>query len=143
MSLLRENIYDIKDLYVVKLNDNYKDFLPNNKKENDDNKYIECFNPNFYYIVERCLIENKPSGFYEYYTECIVGRDLFYRVIEKNDEKTPEIFREIYLFPKEYISKEELKQGKITTSRIFQIFQEINFSKTISDNKEKTYVKKI
>ena len=142
MSTLTENIYDINDLYIVKLGEDYKRYLPNNSK-GDELEDVEYFNSNIYYIVERCLIENKPSGFHEFYTECIVGRDLFYRIIERKDENIPEIFKEIYEFPKEYFSKEELKHGKITTSRVFQIFQEINFSKTIEDNKEKTFVKRI
>lgn len=138
MSLLTENIYDINDLYVIKLKDNYKDYLPDNKNK-QDNEYIECFNPSFYYIVERCLIENKPSGFYEYYTECMIGKDLVYRVIENKDEKNPEIFAEVYSFPKQYFNKEELKNKKTTTSRIFQIFQEINYV----NNKEENNIKKL
>jgi len=123
MSQLMENVYDIKELYVVKLDENYKEYLPNLKNNIED---VEYFNTNLYYIVEKFKIDSKNNNVYEFYTECVVGRCFFERLINNQDESIPNIFSEFYKFPIECLSSRERTEGKISTSRIFQIFQQIN-----------------
>ena len=76
MSHLMENAYDIKELYVVKLKENYRDYLPKIINQGEE-KDIEYFNTNLYYIVEKFQIDDKKNGFHEFYTECIIGRCFF------------------------------------------------------------------
>ena len=57
MSSLRENIYDINDLYIVKLNENYVERI---KEE-----YIRYYNRDLKFIVEKFSYEkNGELPFY-------------------------------------------------------------------------------
>lgn len=140
MSGLTENIYDIKDLCIVKLKENYLDYLPNDKIKEEEIKDTEYFNPNLYYIVEKCIIRNRE--YCEFYTECIVGRDFYRRIDEQPITDIPLIFEEIYPFNKEWLSKEERMDGRVTTSRLFQIFQQLNFYMNIKDKESSEVSKK-
>ena len=142
MSQLMENAYDIKELYVVKLKENYKDYLPK-LHNHSDGKDVEYFNPNLYYIVEKFKIDNKNNGFHEFYTECIIGRCFFERVIEEKEEGVPDIFLEMYKFPIDYLNNREKVERKIYTSRIFQIFQQINCNQMMCENKDTNQDKRL
>ena len=120
MSNLTENVYNIADLYVVKLK---KEIASQEKSE-----YMEFFNPNLFFIVEKFVIK-KDDGlpyFFEAYTECITGRDLFMNESREGSHDIPNVFESMEEFQEDYLNEEEKQTGKITTSRIFQIFQEIN-----------------
>ena len=128
MSHLTENIYDIKDLYLIKFNDNYQDNF------NQEEGYIKYFNLGLQYIVEKFAIEDNKTKkmFFEVYTECITGQDFYKRENKESFSGFPDIFESITEFPIEYLDEEEKKRGKVTTMRLFQIFQEINIkSKTL------------
>ena len=58
-------------------------------------KDTEYFNVDLYYIVEKCIVNNRD--YCEFYTECIVGRDFYSRIDEKPITDTPLIFEEIYV----------------------------------------------
>lgn len=140
MSGLTENIYEIRDLYIVKLKENYLDYLPNNNLK-EEIKDTEYFNVDLYYIVEKCIVNNRD--YCEFYTECIVGRDFYSRIDEKPITDTPLIFEEIYPFNKEWLSKEERMDGRVTTSRLFQIFQQLNLYRNLKDKDDKEVSKKL
>ena len=120
MSNLTENVYNIADLYVVKL----KEEMASYEKAG----YMEFFNPNLFFIVEKFVVK-KDDGlpyFFEVYMECITGRDLYMNESREETQGLPNVFESIEEFPNDYLYEEEKQTGKITTSRIFQIFQEIN-----------------
>ena len=115
--------YDIKDLYIVKLND---DLLNN---IGISNEFVNYFNSNLYYIVERFCISEDNINYYEMYKECIIGEDFYSREGRIEIQQMPEVFESMNQLPLEYLDEEEIKKGEISTIRIFQIFQEINFQK--------------
>ena len=120
MSNLTENIYNVADLYIVSLKEEFAKY--------EKPEYTELFNPNLFFIVEKFVIK-KDDGlpyFFEVYTECITGRDLFMNESREESQVIPNIFETMEKFPNDYLNEEEKQTGKITTSRIFQIFQEIN-----------------
>lgn len=120
MSGLRDTIYDIKDLYIVKLNENYV--------ERNIDDYIHCYNKDLKFIVEKfCLQKEGELPYYiEYYTECITEQDLSNRRSKHPFKTIPNVFSSIEEFPLEYLTEEEKKLGQVNTMRLFQIFQEIN-----------------
>ncbi len=120
---MKEDIfYEIKDLKIVRINENYIE-----KHEND---YIEYFNPKLIFIVEKCMIENKDnqglSYFTEYYTECITEMDIYKRESNKPFKEEANVFSIIIDIPLEYLTDEEIKLGKISVRRIYKILQDIN-----------------
>lgn len=116
-----ENVYNIEDLYIVTLKE---DFIKHSKEE----EYIESFNQNLSFIAERFYIE-KGNGlpyFFEAYTECMTGVDLSKREGEEPFQEIPSTFLEVEKFPVDYLDEEERKTGKIKTVHLFQIFVEMN-----------------
>ena len=128
MSNLRNTIYDIKDLRIVMIN---KDYI---EQKNDD--YINIFNENVKFIVEKFVFEN-GDHFTEYYTECITEEDLSVRTSNKEFTDFPKMFSIVSRIPTKYLTEEEIKTGKISSIRIFKLLQDINVKK------EKEKVKKI
>ena len=124
MSSLRENIYDIKDLYIVKLNNEYVE------KKGD---YIQYYNRDLKFIVEKFSMEKigELPYYSEIYTECITEQDLYSRHSSKPFRRMPKVFSSLEEFPKEYLTEEELKTEKVSTMRLFQIFQEINVKEKV------------
>lgn len=115
--------YDIKDLYVVKFKKKYLDNL------GLSNNFINYFKPNLYYIVERFKDVENDLFYYEIYRECITGQD-FYAREEKNEEfSIPYIFESIEQLPLDYLDEEEKNSEKVSSIRLFQIFEEINYQK--------------
>jgi len=125
MSNLNENIYDIKDLYIVKLNEDYIE------RKSDD--YIQYFNKDLKFIVEKFNVQKTGDLPYyvEYYMECITEQDLSNRRSKHEFTSIPHVFSSVEEFPIEYLTEEEKQSGKITTMRLFQIFQEINVKSKI------------
>ena len=121
MSKLLQNIYSVADLYVVKIRKDYLD----NKNETNDIKY---FNTDFLLIVEKFTLDSKEDGkiAFESYEECFTGADIFIREDINKNAKNPVLFEFIKELPKEYLTEEEIKTGKIGTLRLFQIFQILN-----------------
>ena len=115
--------FEIKDLYIVK----FKRELINTVGL-EYNEFINYFKPEFYYIVERFHDENNNKHF-ETYKECIAGEDFYKRESYEDFNKIPEIFELMELLPNEYLDEEEINKGIISSTRIFQIFQEININK--------------
>ncbi len=117
-----ELLYNIKDLRIVMIN---KDYL---EQKQDD--YINYFNENVKFIVEKYTLEDKDKYglpyYAEYYTECITEEDLSVRVSHKPFRDVPEIFSIVEDIPLKYLTEEEKETGKITTPRIFKILQDIN-----------------
>ena len=121
MSTLTEN-YNIKDLYIIKFK---KSLIDNIGISNDSVNY---FRPDLYYIVERFYnFDDKRHT--EVYRECIAGEDFYIRESKNAFLTIPKIFESMEPLPLEYLDKEEIEFSKISTTRIFQIFQEINYKK--------------
>lgn len=122
MKDLDELVYDLKNLKVVMIN---KNFL-----EQKNNDYINYFNENVKFIVEKYVIEDKDKYglpyYAEYYTECITEEDLSVRQSHKPFMNDPDMFSLIEEIPEIYLTEEEIKTGKITVRRIFKILQDIN-----------------
>ena len=116
-------IYEIKDLYVVKFK---RELI--NMIGIEYNEFINYFKPNLYYIVER-FKNNYDNHYYETYKECIAGEDFYKREDTKELNDIPDIFESIEPLANDYLDEEEINKGLITTTRIFQIFQEININK--------------
>lgn len=140
MSCLSEE-YNIEDLYVVKFNKNYKEYL----KEKNENI---TFNPNLYYIVERFKCKYKTiTGIiehYESYKECVSGIEIFDRYSNKEIEDTPLIFDEIYTFSDEYLSEEEKKKKNISSNKLYFVTLDLNIKLARNEiDEEKKLVKKI
>lgn len=131
-------MYDIKDLRIVMIK---KDFL---ESKNDD--YINYFNDNVKFIVEKLVIEDKDKKgnpyYSEYYTECITEEDFSTRTSYEKLDDVPEMFSIVSRIPGKYFTNEEIASGKISTIRIFKILQDINMEKTIESNKVKKIGKK-
>ena len=51
---------------------------------------------------------------------------MFMNESREESQVIPNIFETMEKFQEDYLNEEEKQTGKITTSRIFQIFQEIN-----------------
>lgn len=129
MSRLTENIYGIKDLYLIKFKEDYL------KKFDQEEGYIKYFNSGLKYIVEKFTIDDNitKKPYFEVYTECITGQDFYKREDKESFDDIPDIFESILDFPIEYLDEEEKRSGKVTTMRLFQIFQEINIkTKTLT-----------
>lgn len=142
MSGLTENEYRVKDLYIVKLSEDYQKYLKiaNN---NFDNNYLDSIN---YFIVEKCFskeILNNHEIYYEFYTECVLGKDFYERTSNVELKKQPEIFQEIYPFSVELLKENEKELDIITTGIIFRIFMEINNFQNQKSQEEKHFVKRI
>lgn len=122
MNSLSEN-FEIKDLYVVK----FKRELINTIGL-EFNGFINYFKPDLFYIIER-FTTNDNKHFHETYKECIAGEDFYKR--EGNDafKNIPDIFETIEPISDEYLDSDEINNGIISTTRIFQIFQELNINK--------------
>lgn len=140
MSGLIENKYNIKDLYIVKLCEDYPKYL----KIGDnigETKYLDSTN---YFIIERNLIKtgsNNQEKYYEYYTECILEKDIYERSSNKEFKEIPEIFEEFYAFPEDY--GDFLKEKNIiTTAEVLNLFISIN---NLNKRKEEdtTFIKKL
>lgn len=130
MNTLNES-YDIKDLYVVKFKEKYLNKL------GVSNEFVNYFKSNVKYIVERFKLTENDLFIYEIYKECIAGEDFYSRESKKDILSIPKIFSYIQELPKEYLDEEEIKTGKVTSTRLFQIFQEINFRKVKTLKKKK------
>lgn len=140
MSCLSEE-YNIEDLYVVKFNENYNEYL----KEQNENI---IFNPNLYYIVERFKCKCKGItgviDHYESYKECVSGIEIFDRYSNKEIEDIPLIFDEIYILPEEYLSEEEKKKKIISSNKLYFVSLDLNIKLARNEiDEEKKLVKKI
>ena len=120
---LKNDFYNIKDLYVVRLDDAYV------KKSR--NEYIHYYNSDLKFIVEKISIEKggELPYYVEFYTECITELDLVKRSSKRQFKSIPKEFYYIEELPLEYLTEEEVQSGKISTMRLFQIFQEINMKR--------------
>ena len=115
--------YEIKDLYVVKFK---KELI--NTIGIEYNEFINYFKPDVYYIIE--IFRNEENDhIYETYKECIAGEDFYKRDNTQEFEFIPDIFETMELLSHDYLDEEEIQTGIISTSRIFQIFQELNIKK--------------
>ncbi len=129
MSKITDNIYDIKDIFVVKIKNDFKEI-------NTNDGYIQTFNPNFCQFVERFLLDSRDGLKYdmELYTECFTGETVSLRENLNKNASIPNMFEFMYSLPENYLNEEELKTGKIRTIRLYQIFQLLNYE--ILKNKE-------
>ena len=128
MDNLKNEFYNIKDLRIVMIN---KDYLDHNKDE-----YIRYFKDNFKFIVEKCTIEEKVDDktlYNEFYTECITNEDFIKRTSSNPFSDVPKMFSIVSRIPSKYFTEEEIKLGKISAIRIYQILQEINTEKTMEE----------
>ena len=115
--------FETKDLYVVQ-------FKPEliNTIGFEYNGFINYFKPNLYYIVER-FYDSDEKNHYETYKECIAGEDFYKRESTEEFKNIPDIFESIEPLSNDYLDDEEINLEMISTTRIFQIFQEINMKK--------------
>ena len=138
MSGLREE-YSVNDLYIVKFNDNYKEYINKDDLEN------LTINPNLYYIVEKFSYENKKDNtFREAYKECVGGTEVYDRRSQEEIKNMPPIFIEMYEFPVEYLTEEEKKKKSVSSNRLYYISLDINISLFSKDESmETSFVKKL
>lgn len=139
MSKITDNIYDINDIFVVKIKNDYKEI-------NTNDGYIQTFNPNFCQFVERFLLDTSDGLKYEMelYTECFTGETVSLRENINKNMNIPNMFEFIYPLPEKYLTDEEIKTGKIRTVRLYQIFQLLNYEMFKSmEVEEKSKTKKI
>ncbi len=139
MSKITDNIYDINDIFVVKIKNDYKEI-------NTNDGYIQTFNPNFCQFVERFLLDTSDGLKYEMelYTECFTGETVSLRENINKNMNIPNMFEFIYPLPEKYLTEEEIKTGKIRTVRLYQIFQLLNYEMFKSmEIEEKSKTKKI
>ena len=139
MSKITDNIYDVKDIFVVKIKNDYKEI-------NTNDGYIQTFNPNFCQFVERFLLDTSDGLKYEMelYTECFTGETVSLRENVNKNINIPNMFEFMYPLPEKYLTGEEIKTGKIRTVRLYQIFQLLNYEMFKSmEVEEKTKIKKI
>ena len=139
MSKITDNIYDINDIFVVKIKNDYKEI-------NTSDGYIQTFNPNFCQFVERFLLDTSDGFKYEMelYTECFTGETVSSRENVNKNINIPNMFEFMYPLPEKYLTEEEIETGKIRTVRLYQIFQLLNYEMfKIEKVEEKTKTKKI
>ena len=139
MSKITDNIYDINDIFVVKIKNDYKEI-------NTSDGYIQTFNPNFCQFVERFLLDTSDGLKYEMelYTECFTGETVSLRENINKNMNIPNMFEFMYPLPEKYLTEEEIKTGKIRTVRLYQIFQLLNYEMFKSmEGEEKSKTKKI
>ncbi len=139
MSKITDNIYDINDIFVVKIKNDYKEI-------NTNDGYIQTFNSNFCQFVERFLLDTSDGLKYEMelYTECFTGETVSLRENVNKNINIPNMFEFMYPLPEKYLTEEEIKTGKIRTVRLYQIFQLLNYEMFKSmEVEEKTKTKKI
>lgn len=134
MSKLNENIFNIKDLYIVVINPEY---IKGGLKQDEDIRY---FNPSFKFIVERFVLERKDTEDLELeiYTECLTNEDIYKREYPNINDSLPELFLSVEPFPIEFLTEEEKQNERVGTLRIFQIFQQINSDLNYYKNNEKS-----
>lgn len=135
MSKVTDNTFNINDLYIAKIKEDYK--------ININGEYTEYFNPNFYYILEKFALENNSNIQIEIYTECFTGEDISIRENIKKDDSLPDMFEFLESLPKEYLTKEEIKDNRIRTLHLFQIFQMINYQNMMNIKDDKVKVKNL
>ena len=135
MSKVTDNTFNINDLYIAKIKEDYK--------ININGEYTEYFNPNFYYILEKFALENNSNIQIEIYTECFTGEDISIRENIKKNDYLPDMFEFLEPLPKEYLTKEEIKDNRIRTLHLFQIFQVINYKNMMNIKDDKVKVKSL
>jgi len=138
MKKINDLSYDIKDLRIVMID---KDYIEN-RREN----YIEYFNENIKFVVEKSVIESIDQyglkKYSEYYTECITEQDLSVRSSNKPFDDFPKIFSIVSRIPPKFFTEEELATGKVSVMRIFKILQDINVNDRKQERREKREEKK-
>ena len=107
MSKVTDNTFNINDLYIAKIKEDYK--------ININGEYTEYFNSNFYYLLEKFALEYNSNIQVEIYTECFTGEDLSIRENIQKDSLIPDMFEILEPLPKEYLTKEEIKDNRIRT----------------------------
>lgn len=135
MSKVTDNTFNINDLYIAKIKEDYK--------VNINGEYTKYFNSNFYYILEKFALENNSNIQIEIYTECFTGEDISIRENIKKDDYLPDMFEFLESLPKEYLNKEEIKDNRIRTLHLFQIFQVINYQNMMNIKDDKVKVKNL
>ena len=135
MSKVTDNTFNINDLYIAKIKEDYK--------ININGEYTEYFNPNFYYLLEKFSLENNSNIQIEIYTECFTGEDLSIRENIQKDSLIPDMFEILEPLPKEYLTKEEIMNKQVRTLRLFQIFQMINYQNMMNIKEDKVKVKSL
>ena len=135
MSKVTDNTFNINDLYIAKIKEDYK--------ININGEYTEYFNPNFYYLLEKFALENNSNIQIEIYTECFTGEDLSIRENIQKDSLIPDMFEILEPLPKEYLTKEEIMDKQVRTLRLFQIFQMINYQNMMNIKDDKVKVKEL
>ena len=135
MSKVTDNTFNINDLYIAKIKEDYK--------ININGECTEYFNPNFYYLLEKFALENNSNIQIEIYTECFTGEDISIRENIKKDDYLPDMFEFLEPLPKEYLTKEEIKDNRIRTLHLFQIFQVINYRNMMNIKDDKVKVKSL
>lgn len=135
MSKVTDNTFNINDLYIAKIKEDYK--------ININGEYTEYFNPNFYYLLEKFSLENNSNIQIEIYTECLTGEDLSIRENIQKDSLIPDMFEVLEPLPKEYLTKEEIMDKQVRTLRLFQIFQMINYQNMMNIKDDKVKVKEL
>lgn len=135
MSKVTDNTFNINDLYIAKIKEDYKISI--------NGEYTEYFNPNFYYLLEKFSLENNSNIQIEIYTECFTGEDISIRENIKKDDSLPDMFEVLEPLPNEYLTKEEIKDNRIRTLHLFQIFQMINYQNMMNIKDDKVKVKSL
>ena len=135
MSKVTDNTFNINDLYIAKIKEDYKISI--------NGEYTEYFNPNFYYLLEKFSLENNSNIQIEIYTECFTGEDISIRENIKKNDYLPDMFEFLEPLPKEYLTKEEIKDNRIRTLHLFQIFQMINYQNMMDIKEDKVKVKSL
>ena len=135
MSKVTDNTFNINDLYIAKIKEDYK--------VNINGEYTEYFNSNFYYLLEKFALEYNSNIQVEIYTECFTGEDLSIRENIQKDSLIPDMFEILEPLPKEYLTKEEIKDNRIRTLHLFQIFQMINYQNMMNIKDDKVKVKEL
>ena len=135
MSKVTDNTFNINDLYIAKIKEDYK--------ININGECTKYFNSNFYYLLEKFTLENNSNIQIEIYTECFTGEDISIRENIKKNDYLPDMFEFLEPLPKEYLTKEEIKDNRIRTLHLFQIFQVINYQNMMNIKDDKVKVKNL
>ncbi len=118
-----ENLYEIKDLIVVRFKDDYQDYL-NNEVINNLNGF-KHFNDTFYYL-DREIVKNPDGTYLEIYEDAILGILLYERVVKSDNLDYPEFIEEVKEVELEGLTPLELEKGIVGSSKLFYNFQIIN-----------------
>ena len=118
-----ENLYEIKDIILVRFKNNYKDYLSKEVVSNLNG--FEHFNDTFYYL-DREVVKNPDGSYLEIYEDAILGVLLYERIVKSDKEDYPDFIEEVKDVELEGLTEEEKGKGIVGSSKLFYNFQITN-----------------